>query len=112
MCGLGLAAKIYLALEAVDMRKGFEGLLTGARSAGTRPVERTSVPVHESDASESAGVGVQRIVGVRQAPGEGRFHWPAPQGLAAPPVPEVEAQRPISSNKRSRIVIECRISAD
>ena len=26
MFGLGLATKIYLAVEAVDMRKGFEGL--------------------------------------------------------------------------------------
>lgn len=26
MFGLGLATKIYIALEAVDMRKGFEGL--------------------------------------------------------------------------------------
>ena len=26
MFGLGLAAKIYVAVEAVDMRKGFEGL--------------------------------------------------------------------------------------
>jgi transposase len=24
--GLGLATKIYIAMEAVDMRKGFEGL--------------------------------------------------------------------------------------
>ena len=26
MFGLGLATKIYIAVEAVDMRKGFEGL--------------------------------------------------------------------------------------
>lgn len=26
MFGLGLATKIYIAIEAVDMRKGFEGL--------------------------------------------------------------------------------------
>jgi len=26
MFGLGLATKIYVAVEAVDMRKGFEGL--------------------------------------------------------------------------------------
>src|SRR5262245_21807513 len=26
MCGLGVATKIYIAVEAVDMRKGFEGL--------------------------------------------------------------------------------------
>ena len=26
MFGLGLATKIYVAIEAVDMRKGFEGL--------------------------------------------------------------------------------------
>jgi transposase len=26
MFGLGLATKIYIAVEAIDMRKGFEGL--------------------------------------------------------------------------------------
>ena len=26
MCGLGLATKIYIAVEGIDMRKGFEGL--------------------------------------------------------------------------------------
>ena len=73
MFGLGLATKIYVAVEAVDMRKGFEGLYGLVRDQlGAGPAERTSVPVFESHthASESPGVGWQRIMGVREAVGE------------------------------------------
>jgi transposase len=31
MFGLGLATKIYLAIDAIDMRKGFEGLYGAVR---------------------------------------------------------------------------------
>lgn len=31
MFGLGLATKIYIAVDAVDMRKGFEGLYGAVR---------------------------------------------------------------------------------
>ena len=70
MFGLGLATKIYIATEAIDMRKGFEGLHGLVRDRlGARSVERTFVLVHQSHAhpTESAGVGWQRIVGVREA---------------------------------------------
>jgi hypothetical protein len=39
--GIGLATKIYLAVEAVDMRKGFEGLFGAVRETfgeGTFPM--------------------------------------------------------------------------
>ena len=74
MFGLGLATKIYVAVEAVDMRKGFEGLYGLVRDQlGAGPAERTSVLVFQSHAHafESPGVGWQRIVGVREASGEG-----------------------------------------
>ena len=73
MFGLGLATKIYVAVEAVDMRKGFDGLYGLVRDQlGAGPAERASVLVFESHAHafESAGVGWQRIMGVRQAAGE------------------------------------------
>ena len=51
MFGLGLATKIYVAVEAVDMRKGFEGLYGLVRDQlGAGPAERTSVPVFQSHA--------------------------------------------------------------
>ena len=56
MFGLGLATKLSVAIEAEDMRKGFDGLYGLVRDA---------------HAFESAGVGRQRIVGVREAIGEG-----------------------------------------
>ena len=73
MFGLGLATKIYVAIEAVDMRKGFEGLYGLVRDQlGAGPAERTSVPILESHAHafESPGVGWQRTMGVREAAGE------------------------------------------
>ena len=74
--GVGLATKIYLAIEAVDMRKGFEGLYGAVRDQlGPRSGERPSVFIHQQnqDAIESSGVGRQRLVGVREASGEGAF---------------------------------------
>jgi transposase len=48
MFGLGLATKIYIAVEAIDMRKGFEGLHGLVRDhLGTRSAERTFVLVHQ-----------------------------------------------------------------
>jgi hypothetical protein len=35
--GLGLATKIYVAVEAVDMRKGFEGLYGISSYSPTKP---------------------------------------------------------------------------
>jgi hypothetical protein len=36
--GLGLATKIYAAVEAVDMRKGFEGLYGGWCETSWEPI--------------------------------------------------------------------------
>ena len=48
MFGLGPATKIYISLDAVDMRKGFDGLYGLVRDhTGTRPAERPLVLVHE-----------------------------------------------------------------
>ena len=74
MFGWGLATKIYIAVEAIDMRKGFEGLHGLVRDHfGTRPVERALVFVHQQaeNTTESLGVGWQRIMGVCEAAGEG-----------------------------------------
>ena len=50
MFGLGLATKIYIAVEAMDMRKGFDGLHGLVRDhSGARPVERALVLVHQSN---------------------------------------------------------------
>ena len=74
MFGLGPATKIYIAVEGVDMRKGFDGLYGLVRDRlGHDPLsghlflfanrERTRLKV--------SGVGRQRTVGVREAVGEG-----------------------------------------
>ena len=74
MFGLGPATKIYIAVEGVDMRKGFDGLYGLVRDRlGHDPLsghlflfanrERTRLKV--------LGVGRQRTVGVREAIGEG-----------------------------------------
>jgi hypothetical protein len=73
MFGLGPATKIYIAVHAIDMRKGFErlhGLVRDHFGAGF--AEWPSVFVHQSDpdAMEGAGVGWKRVVGLRAAPGE------------------------------------------
>ena len=73
MFGLGPATKIYLGVEAVDMRKGFDGLYGLVRDRlGVGSTERSSVPVQQSqpDEAESAGVGWQRTVGMREAFGK------------------------------------------
>ena len=74
MFGLGLATKIYIAVEAVDMRKGFEGLHGLVRDQlGQDPLSGhlflfTNKP---KNATESLGVGWQRIMGGCEAAGEG-----------------------------------------
>ena len=75
MFGLGLATKIYVAVEAVDMRKGFEGLYGLVRDRlGADPLSgHPFLFSNRTHTSEGAGVGRQRAVGVRQAPGEGPF---------------------------------------
>ena len=76
MFGLGLATKIYVAIEAVDMRKGFEGLYGLVRDQlGADPLSGHLFLFFQSHAHapKSPGVGWQRIMGVRQAAGERPF---------------------------------------
>ena len=64
MFGLGLATKIYIAVEAVDMRKGFEGLYGLVRDQ----LRHDPLSGHLF-----LFTGRQRAVGVREAAGEGPF---------------------------------------
>ena len=73
---MGLATKIYIAVEAIDMRKGFEGLYGLVRDQlGQDPLSGHLFLFTNKtqNAIESAGVGRQRIVGVRETAGEGPF---------------------------------------
>src|SRR5882724_7806561 len=61
-------------LACVPHAQGIRRIVrSGARPTGTGPAERISVSVFQSHAHalESAGVGWQRIVGMREALGEG-----------------------------------------
>jgi transposase len=78
MFGLTTATRIYIAVEAIGMRKGFEGLHGLVRGRLGQDPERACVPVHESraHAAESAGVGRQRVWVCAKRLEKGRFHWP------------------------------------
>jgi transposase len=68
--GLGLATKIYVAVEAVDMRKGFEGLYGLVRDQlGQDPLSGYLFLFSNRTHTrfKSTGMGRQRIVGVREA---------------------------------------------
>ena len=74
MFGLGPATKIYIAIEPVDMRKGFDGLFGLVRDRlGQDPLSGYLFSVFQSrsHATEGSGLGRKRFVGLREAPGEG-----------------------------------------
>ena len=74
MFGIGPATRIYLATGSTDMRKGFEGLFGLVRDRlSWRSAERARLCVFQRTAqsAETAVLGWQRALDMRQAPGEG-----------------------------------------
>ena len=73
MFGIGPATRVYLAAGATDMRKGFEGLYGLVRDLLQLAAERTHFHLLERtpESSETAVLGWQRAVGLRQTLGEG-----------------------------------------
>ena len=71
MFGLGPATRIYVAVEAVDMRKGFEGLYGLVRDhLGQNPLSgHLFLFTNRARTPESAGVGRQRAMGMRETVG-------------------------------------------
>jgi len=83
MFGLGPATKIYIAVEAVDMRKGFDGLYGLVRDRlGQDPLSgHLFLFANRTHAAEGPGVGRQRVVGMREAAGEGALPLAGSAGL-------------------------------
>ena len=83
MFGLGLATKIYIALEAIDMRKGFDGLYGLVRDQlGKDPLSGhlflfTNKPRTRLKALVWDGSGLW-VCGKRLE--KGRFRWPEGEG--------------------------------
>ena len=74
MFGIGPATRIYLATGSTDMRKGFEGLYGLVRdrlSCDPLSGHVFLFPNAQRNRAETAVLGWQRALGMRQAPGEG-----------------------------------------
>ena len=68
MFGIGPATRIYLAAGSTDMRKSFDGLFGLVR-------DRLSCDPLSVQSAETAVLGWQRALGMREAPEKGRFRW-------------------------------------